>query len=112
MNQKQYTGKQLIAGMRNGRKIRPSNWYERILEFDMDFDQRTKRFHYLGHMSAVVDPAYGISVVVDFDALKKERPDVYEEVGELIHLLGADVIPCARIESDYTITTAPNQTAA
>lgn len=88
-----YIGIQLIAGIYDGKRIRPSNWYERILEFDMLFDRRSRRFHYSGFLQAIEHPQFGMSVKVDFDQLRQQRLDVYEEISELIFLLDAHVVP-------------------
>ncbi len=98
MKNKLYKGKYLLSGIKNGQKIRPSNWYERLMELDMNFDIQTKRFHFNGHLYAIDHPKYKHSVVVDFDALETERPDIRDEVIEIISLLGVEAYPISEDE--------------
>lgn len=89
----QYQGKKLIPGTYQGRRIRPSNWYERIAELDAEFDPRSHKIHYAGHIIPIEDDEFGTSTIVDFDTLLQDRPDVYEELVEFIEHTGIKPIP-------------------
>ena len=83
MNNIELHGRAIISGYRNGAKFRPSAWSEMLSDMAAEFDAR-HHLIYADYLRPAFSDKYGHYVEVDFDALRKHRPDVYKQVVEFI----------------------------
>lgn len=72
-------GKMIISGYRNGAKFRPSAWSEMLSDMAAEFDSK-HHLIYAPFLRPAYTEQYGHAVEVDFDELRKQRPDVYKQV--------------------------------